>query len=74
MSWPYPPRLPLPGRGDAALDSGPTVNTKILIVDDDPVYRKLLTMGLEFAGFDVSTAKNGADAKLVAGKSIFNSL
>jgi DNA-binding response OmpR family regulator len=41
------------------------VNARILIVDDDPVYRKLLAMGLEFAEFEVSTAKNGADAKNV---------
>lgn len=36
--------------------------TKILVVDDEPNIRDLLTASLKFAGYEVSAAGNGNDA------------
>ncbi|MDV6239079.1 response regulator transcription factor [Trueperella bernardiae] len=36
--------------------------TKVLVVDDEPTIRELLSASLRFAGFDVATAENGAEA------------
>lgn len=41
-------------------------NKRILIVDDDPVVVKALTIKLQAAGFDVLTAAEGADAVNIA--------
>ncbi|QOQ38087.1 response regulator transcription factor [Trueperella pecoris] len=38
---------------------------KILVVDDEPTIRELLSASLRFAGFDVATAQNGAEAMRV---------
>ena len=35
---------------------------KILVVDDEPTIRELLSASLRFAGFEVETAANGTDA------------
>jgi PAS domain S-box-containing protein len=35
---------------------------RILLVDDDPIQLKLLKLQLEYFGFQVTTAENGADA------------
>ena len=35
---------------------------KILVVDDEPTIRELLSASLRFAGFDVATAQDGAEA------------
>lgn len=39
---------------------------RVLVVDDDPVGRMLLTRGLEQAGYHVLNAQNGAEAMLLA--------
>ena len=38
-------------------------NKTILVVDDDVVYRELLTLGLQAEGYDVVAAENGMVAK-----------
>lgn len=38
---------------------------KILVVDDEPTIRELLSASLRFAGFDVATAQNGTEAMRV---------
>ncbi|MDO6590194.1 response regulator [Loktanella sp. D2R18] len=37
------------------------MKTRILAIDDSPTIRSLLTMALEKAGFDVTTAVDGVD-------------
>lgn len=37
-------------------------NRDVLVVDDDPELRKIISMNLEHAGFSVHTAANGPDA------------
>jgi len=44
------------------------VNATIMVVDDDPMFRDLLTYGLEKSGYDVVTATNGADAASILEK------
>ena len=41
----------------------------IMIVDDDFMFRDLLTYGLEHEGYEVVTAANGADAAAILEKS-----
>jgi CheY-like chemotaxis protein len=36
--------------------------SRVLIVDDEPIIRRFLADGLSGAGFEVSTARNGAEA------------
>jgi two-component system, OmpR family, response regulator len=43
-------------------------NVKVLIVDDEPNIRDLLSTSLRFAGFSVHAVGNGADAVNAAGK------
>jgi CheY-like chemotaxis protein len=43
----------------AQLESG---NRTVLIVDDDPIYRQVLAMGLEAAGYRTVAAENGERA------------
>ena len=38
----------------------------VLVVDDDPDSRTLLELALDFAGYGVRTAANGAEALIVA--------
>lgn len=38
------------------------MTTKILVVDDEPLYIRLLKVNLEAEGYDVSTAVNGEEA------------
>lgn len=38
------------------------VRTKVLIVDDDPVWREVLALGLTDAGYQVTAVENGAKA------------
>jgi two-component system KDP operon response regulator KdpE len=40
----------------------PNVNSKLLIVDDEPALRKALRTSLTASGFDVSEARNGDEA------------
>ena len=42
--------------------------TEILVVDDDPVAREIMTAALEAAGYDVREATNGADGIALARK------
>jgi two-component system OmpR family response regulator len=43
-----------------------TFEAKLLVVDDEPNIRELLTTSLRFAGFDVVPAKDGAEALKLA--------
>ncbi|GAA1299190.1 DNA-binding response regulator [Planotetraspora silvatica] len=43
-----------------------TAETRVLVVDDEPNIRELLSAGLRFAGFDVVTASDGRQAVQVA--------
>ena len=43
-------------------------NVKVLIVDDEPNIRDLLSTSLRFAGFSVRAVANGADAVTAAEK------
>jgi DNA-binding response OmpR family regulator len=38
------------------------MSTKILVVDDEPLYIRLLKVNLEAEGYEVSTAENGEEA------------
>lgn len=44
------------------MDEMKTPDTKILVVDDEPNIRELLSVSLKFAGFEVATAQNGKEA------------
>ena len=39
-----------------------TPEARLLVVDDEPSIRELLTASLRFAGFEVSAAADGAEA------------
>jgi CheY-like chemotaxis protein len=41
---------------------------RVLVVDDDPVIRQLISMNLELEGYEVHTAVDGADALVVAAR------
>jgi two-component system KDP operon response regulator KdpE len=43
----------------------PSENCKVLIVDDDPAFRRALLTSLAASGFDVSEARTGEEALLV---------
>ncbi|MEY4366586.1 MAG: hypothetical protein RLZ28_1, partial [Actinomycetota bacterium] len=43
-------------------------NVKVLIVDDEPNIRELLSTSLRFAGFSIHAVGNGADAVAAAEK------
>ncbi len=43
----------------------PAKRKMVLVVDDDPVYRKVLSLGLDSAGYDVLAAENGKEAMRV---------
>jgi len=43
----------------------PSENCKVLIVDDDPAFRRALLTSLAASGFDVSEARNGEEALIV---------
>jgi two-component system, OmpR family, response regulator len=45
----------------------PAMEARLLVVDDEPNILELLSASLRFAGFEVATATNGADALAVAG-------
>lgn len=49
-------------RGNPKSLGGETVNQTILLVDDSPFFRNMLVPLLNAAGYDVSTAENGAKA------------
>ena len=40
----------------------PSKRSRLLVVDDEPSIRELLTASLRFAGFEVDTAAAGAEA------------
>jgi len=43
----------------------PSENCKVLIVDDDPAFRRALRTSLAASGFDVSEARNGEESLIV---------
>ena len=45
-----------------------TPEARLLVVEDEPNIRELLATSLRYAGFDVATAANGAEALKVAGE------
>uniref|UniRef100_Q01TP4 Response regulator receiver protein n=1 Tax=Solibacter usitatus (strain Ellin6076) TaxID=234267 RepID=Q01TP4_SOLUE len=51
-----------------------TANSSILIVDDEPQIRNLLSFTLENAGYAVTTAANGRDAIAVLAEESFDLL
>jgi DNA-binding response OmpR family regulator len=57
-----PPREETPVPRESCRIEPLTARAKILIVDDDAVIRKALTLKLESRGFAVATAIDGADA------------
>ena len=44
-----------------------TPEARLLVVEDEPNIRELLATSLRYAGFDVATAANGAEALKIAG-------
>ena len=44
----------------------PEFEATLLVVDDEPNIRELLSTSLRFAGFDVLSAANGTDALRIA--------
>jgi two-component system, OmpR family, response regulator len=50
----------------SAPDALPATEARLLVVDDEPNILELLSASLRFAGFEVATATNGADALAVA--------
>jgi two-component system response regulator MtrA len=50
------------------------VNERVLLVEDDPSIREVATLGLENAGFDVSSAADGREALLHFRRSPFDVL
>ena len=44
------------------MTSAPAPEARLLVVDDEPSILELLSVTLRFAGFEVATATNGADA------------
>jgi chemosensory pili system protein ChpA (sensor histidine kinase/response regulator) len=58
-------------RGDAAADAG---RQRVLLVDDSVSVRKFVGQMLEKAGFDVTTAADGADAMIRLAEAAFDVL
>ena len=52
----------LPAAGWARLDSVSASHGRVLVVDDTEVIRQLITVNLEFEGFDVVAAADGQEA------------
>ncbi|MFL6240162.1 MAG: response regulator transcription factor [Actinomycetes bacterium] len=50
----------------SAVPTKRTAEARLLVADDDPNILELLSASLRFAGFDVATAKDGAEALRVA--------
>ncbi|HEX3907629.1 MAG TPA: response regulator transcription factor [Mycobacteriales bacterium] len=50
----------------SAPEALPATEARLLVVDDEPNILELLSASLRFAGFEVATATNGADALAVA--------
>lgn len=46
--------------------------TKILIAEDEPDIRELITLTLQFNGFDVTSARDGAEAVEIAQRGQFD--
>jgi DNA-binding response OmpR family regulator len=46
--------------------------TKILIAEDEPDIRELITLTLQFNGFDVTSARDGAEAVEIAQRGHFD--
>jgi DNA-binding response OmpR family regulator len=57
---------------DAQSEMSPELKEKILLVDDDPAVRKMLTRLLTGEGYNVLPATNGAEALEFAGHADFN--
>ena len=47
--------------GGASLSGGAQAEARLLVVEDDPNILELLSASLRFAGFDVTSASNGAE-------------
>jgi two-component system, OmpR family, response regulator len=56
----------VPGPQNAAPGSRPAPEARLLVVDDEPNIRELLSASLRYAGFEVVTAADGQQALAVA--------
>lgn len=70
LQKPFTPRT-LCSRVRASLDSS-RQRSKILVVDDEPAARELMTAMLELHGFNVVTAANGREARNTADQQSFD--
>lgn len=57
-----PKRHRVTGGGDEVGSIGAMPSTVVLVVDDDPVILKLLTVNFELEGYEVCSATQGAEA------------
>jgi two-component system, OmpR family, response regulator MprA len=54
---------------DAGLTPEPELRARVLVVDDDPPLRRMLTRSLDAEGFDVTAAADGGAALIAAERS-----
>jgi DNA-binding response OmpR family regulator len=59
---------------DTIRDETPTIQAKVLIVDDDEAIRTSLSLILEYEGFEVATAASVNDALRLIGSRVFDVL
>src|SRR5947207_57457 len=57
-----PLRIRMPGSGDGNPQNGGPVAKKILVIDDNIVFLKAMSLKLRSCGYDVMTAVDGAAA------------
>ena len=55
-----PLRIRMPGSGDGNPQNGGPVAKKILVIDDNIVFLKAMSLKLRSCGYDVMTAVDGA--------------
>ena len=55
--------------GDAGLTLDPELRARVLVVDDDPPLRRMLTRSLNAEGFEVTAAPDGGAALIAAERS-----
>jgi CheY-like chemotaxis protein len=49
-----------------------TAKPRILVIDDDPVLKRVIAMGLGKSGYEVTTVGNGEEAMAVLKSSVFD--